>query len=56
MSVISIPRTKELEVDIEKALVSPLKIAGIVAIQLAALYALIPVGVYVWRLLVCPSC
>jgi hypothetical protein len=31
-------------------------IAGFVALELLLVYGLIPVGIFLWRMLVCPEC
>jgi len=51
-ATITIPRT----IEISKTTKSYLAIAGIVLIQLAVITALIPVGVSIWRSIVCPGC
>jgi hypothetical protein len=52
MSVITRPTTKRLE--ISKTAKSVLAIAGVVISQLVIVYALIPAGVYLWR--ICTGC
>jgi hypothetical protein len=54
MTTISVPlsRTRELS----KTTKTWLSISAIVAVQLATIYLLIPVGIELWRSIVCPGC
>ena len=58
MSTISITNTPEIVIpeEISKGAKSTSFVLGITAIQLVVLYALIPVGVEIWRTVVCPGC
>jgi hypothetical protein len=52
MTVITRPTTKRLE--ISKTTKSILAITGVVVSQLVIIYALIPTGIYFWR--ICTGC
>lgn len=52
MSVITRPITKRLE--ISNTAKSVLAISGVVISQLVIIYALIPTGIYLWR--ICTGC
>ena len=52
MTVITRPVTKTFE--ISKTAKSVLYISGVVASQLTIIYALIPAGIYLWR--ICTGC
>jgi hypothetical protein len=47
-------RTKTKEFAVSKTGKTVITVAGIVVLELAIVYGLIPLGIYFWRLLTCP--